>query len=72
MALNLGKSVIDYLTANPEQKFSARQMGSHHGVHHGVRVHHGVWVHHGVRSCKIAFMYKNQAKLRSTAAVRSL
>ena len=26
MALNLGKSVIDYLTANPEQKFSARQI----------------------------------------------
>ena len=26
MALNLGKSVVDYLTAHPEEKFSARQI----------------------------------------------
>ena len=26
MALNLGKAVVDYLTAHPEEKFSARQI----------------------------------------------
>ena len=26
MALNLGKSVVDYLTAHPDEKFSARQI----------------------------------------------
>lgn len=26
MALNLGKSVVDYLAAHPEEKFSARQI----------------------------------------------
>ena len=26
MALNLGKSVVDFLTAHPEEKFSARQI----------------------------------------------
>ncbi len=26
MALNLGKSVVDFLVAHPEEKFSARQI----------------------------------------------
>ena len=26
MALNLGKAVVDFLTAHPEEKFSARQI----------------------------------------------
>ncbi len=26
MAFNLGKAVVDYLTAHPEEKFSARQI----------------------------------------------
>lgn len=32
MALNLGKSVVDYLTAHPDEKFSARQIAEWQGA----------------------------------------